>query len=150
MANQSIKDAFQRFWEYVTAKVDSQKMLLITVTGDSAGEYTADKTYAQIIEAINAGRDCKVHLKKYSSKANGYFMDLVYDATGQYPYVEFAETLGDKIYHHSLSIDINDRIYYYSENTYSCPTDDYYLRRIKFSETAETPTVEGDICFKLK
>ena len=26
----------------------------------------------------------------------------------------------------------------------------YYVRNIKFSETAETPTTEGDICFKLK
>ena len=29
-------------------------------------------------------------------------------------------------------------------------TSGYYVRNIKFSETAETPTTEGDICFKLK
>ena len=29
-------------------------------------------------------------------------------------------------------------------------TGGYYARNIKFSETAETPTTEGDICFKLK
>lgn len=28
-------------------------------------------------------------------------------------------------------------------------TGGYYVRNIKFSETAETPTTEGDICFKL-
>lgn len=28
-------------------------------------------------------------------------------------------------------------------------TSGYYVRNIKFSETAETPTTEGDICFKL-
>lgn len=28
-------------------------------------------------------------------------------------------------------------------------TSDYYIRNIKFSETAETPTTNGDICFKL-
>ena len=29
-------------------------------------------------------------------------------------------------------------------------TSGYYVRNIKFSETAETPATEGDICFKLK
>jgi hypothetical protein len=29
-------------------------------------------------------------------------------------------------------------------------TSGYYVRNIKFSDTAETPTTEGDICFKLK
>ena len=29
-------------------------------------------------------------------------------------------------------------------------TSGYYVRNIKFSETAETPTTSGDICFKLK
>lgn len=29
-------------------------------------------------------------------------------------------------------------------------TSGYYVRNIKFSETVETPTTEGDICFKLK
>ena len=28
-------------------------------------------------------------------------------------------------------------------------TSGYYVRNIKFSDTAETPTNEGDICFKL-
>ena len=29
-------------------------------------------------------------------------------------------------------------------------TDGYYARNFKFSDTAETPTTEGDVCFKLK
>lgn len=243
MANKSIKDAFQRFWEYVTAEIDDQIMvvtvtkngdtyeanrtyaelaarldaggkceavyvdggaklvlpsvarfsgvliftstdytnalahntvqmydngkiryydtllstgeaetgiLLVTVTEDSSGTFTANKTYEQITEAINAGRECKVLLKLYNNKSNGYFMDLVFDATGQYPYVEFAVTSNTEIFHQSLSINSAGTVSYYTDRTYSNPADDYYLRRIKFSETAETPTNEGDICFKLK
>lgn len=33
--------------------------------------------------------------------------------------------------------------------TPTASTSDYYIRNIKFSETAETPTTNGDICFKL-
>lgn len=34
--------------------------------------------------------------------------------------------------------------------TAAASTSGYYVRNIKFSDTAETPTTEGDICFKLK
>jgi hypothetical protein len=34
--------------------------------------------------------------------------------------------------------------------TGTASTSGYYARNIKFSDTAETPTNEGDICFKLK
>lgn len=36
-----------------------------------------------------------------------------------------------------------------SVQTGAASTDGYYVRNIKFSDTAETPTTEGDICFKL-
>ena len=88
MANQSIKDAFQRFWEYVTGKVDDHNK-------DTAA-------HSDIRSAVSGNMP----------KSGGTFTGAVQVGT--------ADTSG------------------------------YYVRNIKFSETAETPTNEGDICFKLK
>ena len=52
MANQSIKDAFQRFWEYVTARIDDQKTVVVNVTEGASGKFTADMTYEQICEKM--------------------------------------------------------------------------------------------------
>ena len=82
MTNQSIKNAFQRFWEYVTDKVDKVDQNLANHT-HSANQVTGG-TFAGPVKAAPAS------------------------------------------------------------------TSDYYTRNIKFSDTAETPTSEGDICFKLK
>lgn len=150
MANKSIKDAFQRFWEYVTAKVDEQKTVVVNVTEDASGTFTADMTYEEIVEAINAGKDCKAHLKEYGDNSNGSFLSLVRDLTGQYPYVEFTGTSGSYINYTSVAVHMGGTVSCYTDRTWSNPTDGYYLRRIKYSETAETPTTEGDICFKLK
>lgn len=243
MANKSIKDAFQRFWEYVTAKIDDQIMvvtitkngdtytvdktfaeiaakldaggkceavyvdgkskwilpsvarfsgvlifsstdytnalshnavqmfddgeiryfdteirtdvaeesrLLVTVTEDSSGKFTADTTYEQIIEAINAGKDCKVHLKEYGDKSNGSFLNLARDLTGQYPYVSFSASLDGYLSADELTISQGGSVDYRRESTFGIAANTYGFRKIKFSDTAETPTKEGDICFKLK
>jgi hypothetical protein len=88
MANKSIKDAFQRFWEYVTGKVD-----------DHSKDTSA---HSDIREAVNGAMP----------KSGGTFTGAVKTGTAS--------------------------------------TSGYYVRNIKFSDTAETPTTEGDICFKLK
>ena len=88
MANQSIKDAFQRFWEYVTGKVDDHNK-------DTAA-------HSDIRSAVSGNMP----------KSGGTFTGAVKAATAS--------------------------------------TSGYYVRNIKFSDEAETPTNEGDICFKLK
>lgn len=86
--NQSMKDAFQRFWEYVTEKVDT---------------HSADTSaHSDIRQAVNGSMP----------KSGGTFTGAVKTGTAS--------------------------------------TSGYYVRNIKFSDTAETPTTEGDICFKLK
>ena len=86
--NPSMKDAFQRVWEYVTEKVDT---------------HSADTSaHSDIRQAVNGSMP----------KSGGTFTGAV--------------------------------------KTGTAATGEYYVRNIKFSETAETPTTEGDICFKLK
>lgn len=86
--NQSMKDAFQRFWEYVTEKVDT---------------HSAD---------TSAHSDIRQAMSGNMPKSGGTFTGAVKAGTAS--------------------------------------TSGYYVRNIKFSDTAETPTTEGDICFKLK
>ena len=88
MTNQSIKDAFQRFWEYVTGKVDDHNK-------DTAA-------HSDIRSAVSGNMP----------KSGGTFTGAVKTGTAS--------------------------------------TSGYYARNIKFSDEAETPTNEGDICFKLK
>ena len=167
MANKSIKDAFQRFWEYVTAKVDSQKMLLVTVihAADSdSGNYECDATFAEIQTALQAGRP--VRLEMYVSYGNS---NWTYDPFMLKPDEEVIfVSAGDVERNLAIRIDANNNVTAEAKNfalatnnrgagaftvSYGAAagnTGGYYIRGIKFSETAETPTNEGDICFKLK
>ena len=150
MANRSIKEAFQRFWEYVTARIDDQKTVVVNVTEDASGKFTADMTYEQIIKAINAGKDCKAFVHRYNDNAAGDYLPLTSDLTGQYPFVVFSSSLNGYISATQLTIAKGGSVNYYHESTFGISTSTYGFRKIKFSETAETPTNEGDICFKLK
>lgn len=149
MANQSIKEAFQRFWEYVTAKVDEQKTIVVNVTEDANGTFTADMTYEQIVESINAGKDCAATVKRYGDKTT-YYLPLTHDYTGKYPVITFSASVESTYGAMFVSIHQGGDVVCEHELLYGSYAGGYYLRKIKFSETAETPTTEGDICFKLK
>lgn len=158
MANKSIKDAFQRFWEYVTAKIDDQIMVVtVTKNGDT---YTADKTFAEVIAKLNAGGKCEAILVDGSNKTVLPSV-LTYSSS----YVFFGSTTyGSGLGNTTVSIKEDNTITHYfrgivpqsggtftgAVKTGTASTSGYYVRNIKFSETAETPTNEGDICFKLK
>lgn len=158
MANKSIKDAFQRFWEYVTAKIDDQIMVVtVTKSGDT---YTADRTYEEITAKLAAGGKCEAVLIESSIKTvlpsvRAYNQMGVF--FGNTTYTSGVQNI-------TVSIGAGGSINYYSRSvvpqsggtftgavkTGTASTSGYYVRNIKFSDTAETPTNEGDICFKLK
>jgi hypothetical protein len=94
--NQSIKDAFQRFWDYVVEKIDT------TTSGQVDAHNKSGSAHSDIRSAVNGSMP----------KSGGTFTGAVKTGTAS--------------------------------------TSGYYVRNIKFSDTAETPTTEGDICFKLK
>ena len=77
MANQSIKEAFQRFWEYVTAKIDNQTMVVTVTKNDST--YTADRTYSEIAAHFDAGGKCEA---VYVSGSLKYVMKSVARISG--------------------------------------------------------------------
>lgn len=107
MANQSIKDAFQRFWEYTVEK---------TGQGVKSMTYNASTNKWTITlmnnTTITVDGPAIPDVSGYMPKAGGTFTGAVKTGTAS--------------------------------------TSGYYVRNIKFSDTAETPATEGDICFKLK
>lgn len=158
MANKSIKDAFQRFWEYVTAKIDDQIMVVtVTKSGDT---YTADRTYEEITAKLAAGGKCEAVLVEDSIKT-ALPSVRVYSGMG----IFFGSTTYTSgVQNITVSIGAAGSIKQYAKNAVpqdggtftgsvkvgTASTSGYYVRNIKFSDTAETPTKEGDICFKLK
>lgn len=167
MANKSIKDAFQRFWEYVTAKVDSQKMLLVTAihAADSdSGNYECDATFAEIQAALQAGRPVRLEMYVSYGNSNWTYEPFMLKPDEEVIFVSAGDVTSNKV----IRIDANNNVTAESKNFALVTTNagggsfaasygaaagnpgGYYIRGIKFSETAETPTKEGDICFKLK
>lgn len=157
MANQSIKDAFQRFWEYVTAKIDDQIMVVtVTKSGDT---YTADKTFAEVAAKLDAGGKCEA---VYVDGNNKIVLPSIarYSSVILFGSIEYSNVITMR----SLQLWNDDHIGYYTRGILpnsggaftgavqvgTASTSGYYVRNTKFSETAETPTNEGDICFKLK
>jgi len=158
MANQSIKDAFQRFWEYVTAKIDDQIMVVtVTKNGDT---YTADKMFAEIAAKLDAGGTCEAILVDGSNKTIlpsvlTYGSDYVFFGSTTYSSGLSNETIsmgsdGSTTYSSRSIVPQSGGTFTGAVQVGTASTSGYYVRNIKFSETAETPTTEGDICFKLK
>lgn len=124
MANQSIKDAFQQFWEYVIGKV---------------GAHNEDASaHSDIREAAGAGVKSMV----YNSSANKWTVTLMNDKT--------IAVDGPSVPDVSGYMPKSGGTFTGAVKTGTAATGEYYVRNIKFSDTAETPTNEGDICFKLK
>ena len=133
MTNQSIKAAFQRFWEYVVAKVDN--------AATNLAESKQDKitgTRGQIVGFDTNGKPVAQEAA-YMPKLTG----------GQSQIIGFGAD-GNPVVKDSPFMNKNGGTFAGTVKAASGSTGGYYVRNIKFSETAETPTAEGDICFKLK
>ena len=124
MANKSIKDAFQRFWEYVIEKIGTHN--------------TSEEAHGDIREMAGAGVKSMV----YDSSTNKWTVTLMNNKT--------IAVDGPSVPDVSGYMPKSGGTFTGAVKTGTASTSGYYVRNIKFSETAETPTKEGDICFKLK
>jgi len=124
MTNQSIKNAFQRFWEYVTDRDETHN--------------TSGAAHTDIREMAGAGVQSMV----YNSSSNQWTVTLMNGKT--------ISVDGPSIPDVSGYMPKSGGTFTGAVKAGTASTSGYYARNIKFSDTAETPTNEGEICFKLK
>lgn len=176
MANQSIKDAFQRFWKYVVEKVEAHNKdasahndirEAVGALAEQAGkmptaadiEFADGETFQQKYDSGELkgedGSPGATGPTGPTGPAGAGVKSMIYNSSTN----KWTVTLTDNT---TITVDgpaIPDVSGYMpkSGGTFTgavvagtASTSGYYVRNIKFSETAETPTTEGDICFKLK
>ena len=173
MANKSIKDAFQRFWEYVVEKfgahnedasAHSDIRAEVSALAEQANKkptasdvtFADGETFQQKYDSGELkGADGSPGATGETGPAGAGVKSMTYNSSTN----KWTVTLTDNT---ALTVDgpaIPDVSSYMpkSGGTFTgavkaaaASTSGYYVRNIKFSDTAETPAKEGDICFKLK
>lgn len=83
MANKSILAAFERMWQHTVAAIEKMNSFIVTFTGNDTDGYTADKTYAEVAAAIDAGKivygvwnKVRLHLWGYDQSALVFHQDF--------------------------------------------------------------------------